>query len=184
MSAIDEYAPAPPDKAWTGIRPDLVRFFARRLGDFAQAEDLVQDLWVKLAQRPRHAATPQNFRAFAFHAAQGLLVNHQQKQANRARLRAQSIDILWQVTDEVTPEDQLLGDEAMGRMGAALDALPERTRQILQWRRHDGLKQREIAARLQISETAVEKHMRKAVAALAAAAAGEAPVRQSPPDRS
>lgn len=171
MSATDNFAPAPATEAWIKLRPDLVRFLARRLGDFAQAEDLVQDLWVKLAQRPKGAIEPQNLRAFAFHAAAGLLANHKQKLAVRARLRTETLDVLWQVTDEETPEDHILGDQALVRMEAAINALPERTREILHWRRIEGQTQREISSRLGISQTAVEKHMRKAVAALALAAA-------------
>lgn len=187
MSATDDYAPAPTADAWAGLRPELVRYLARRLGDFAQAEDLVQDLWLKLAQRPAHAATPRNLRAFAFHAAAGLLANHLQKQAVRARLRSETLAVLWRVTDEETPEDRVLGEEALARMDVALAALPARTRQILLWRRQEGLGQREIAERLGISRTAVEKHMRRAVAALASAAADEgfpAMVRQRPSGRS
>lgn len=187
MSATDDYAPAPPVDAWTGLRPDLVRFLARRLGDFALAEDLVQDLWLKLAQRPVQASEPRSLRAFAFHAAAGLSSNHLQKQAARSRIRSETLEVLWQVTDEETPEDHLLGNEALARMDVALAALPERTRQVLHWRRQDGLTQREIAERLGVSQTAVEKHMRKGVAVLAQAASGEgflAPVRQTDSRRS
>src|SRR3546814_14564515 len=66
-----------------------------------------------------------------------------------------------------TPERELLGREALGTVDTAIDALPERTRQILAWRRIDHLTNRAIAQRLGISETAVEKHMRKAMFALA-----------------
>src|SRR3546814_13856723 len=73
----------------------------------------------------------------------------------------------FSVVEWVTPERERLGREALGTVDTAIDAQPERTRQILAWRRIDHLTNRAIAQRLGISETAVEKHMRKAMFALA-----------------
>ncbi|MFC4310895.1 RNA polymerase sigma factor [Steroidobacter flavus] len=159
---------------WRHLRPDLLRFLARRLGSLAQAEDLLQDLWLKLASY-RPGDKPRDARAFLFHAAANLALNHRVQDRRRAELRAQSVDILWAATEEATPERNVLAAESLDRVARAMDNLPERTRQILIWHRFEGLQQTEIAQRMGISVTAVEKHVRNAIAHLADVLEAEQP---------
>ncbi|MGH7707394.1 MAG: RNA polymerase sigma factor, partial [Candidatus Dormibacteria bacterium] len=55
-----------------------------------------------------------------------------------------------------------------------LDALPERTRDVIWLRRVEGLSQREAAGRLGIKESTLESHMCRGVRALASAVFGGA----------
>ena len=68
---------------------------------------------------------------------------------------------------DFSPEHVLLERERLARATAALLELPERTRVIFVLRRLEGMKYLDIAARLNISVSAVEKHMERAVAHLA-----------------
>jgi RNA polymerase sigma-70 factor (ECF subfamily) len=52
-------------------------------------------------------------------------------------------------------------------MLTALQRLPERSRQVFYLSRFEGLTQREIAVRLRLSRTSVEKHMRRALECVA-----------------
>jgi RNA polymerase sigma-70 factor (ECF subfamily) len=56
----------------------------------------------------------------------------------------------------------LAARERLEKVMAALDSLGPRTREIFLLHRLDGLKYREIAARLDITVSAVEKHIAKA----------------------
>jgi len=70
---------------------------------------------------------------------------------------------------EVTSPDpsQLLQlNEVSELLAHALEALPERTREIFRLNRQEGLKYREIAVRLSISIKTVESNMGKALKAL------------------
>ena len=156
------------EAAYTDSRDRLVQYLTRQLKCRHTAEDLVQDIFLAI---PKTASIRpiQNPRAFLFRIANNLVSNRVRQDARRRELREMNADILWTAVDEVTPERQLLGAEALAQLSAAVDCLPERTQQILAWRRIDGLTNREIAARLGISDTAVEKHIRKAMAFLAAA---------------
>lgn len=156
------------EAAYADNRERLLLYLTRQLRCRQTAEDLVQDVFLAIPKATpiRPVANP---RAFLFRVASNLAVNRSKQEARRRALREANAAILWTAVDEVTPERQLLGSEALARVDAAIARLPERTRQILAWRRLDGLTNRAIAARLAISDTAVEKHMRGAMAALALA---------------
>lgn len=60
-------------------------------------------------------------------------------------------------------EHKLLYDELQEQINIVIGQLPERSREIFLMSRFKGLKNREIADKLQISTTAVEKHIAKAL---------------------
>lgn len=86
------------------------------------------------------------------------------------RVRAEvseSIHDLVNLWDDQRPHDEVLvAYERLERVDAVLERLGSRTREVFLMHRIDGLKYREIAARLGITVSAVEKHVAKAVLAL------------------
>ncbi|MEP9404079.1 RNA polymerase sigma factor [Sphingomonas sp. VNH70] len=142
-----------------------MRYLTRRLSCRHTAEDVAQDVFLAIPRiRPLRPIV--NPRGLLFRIASNMAINLRNQDGRRRELRERHAAILWAAVDEVTPERQLLGGEALACVAQAIGGLPERTRQILHWRRIDGLTNREIAGRLGISTTAVEKHMRTAMATL------------------
>ena len=156
------------EAAYADNRERLLGYLTRRLKCRHAAEDILQDVFLAIPS-VRSIRPVENPRAFLFRIAGNLAINRSKQEARRRQLREANAAILWTAVDEVTPERRLLGEEAIAQLDAAIAQLPERTRQILAWRRIDGLTNREIAARLGISQTAVEKHMRNAMTALVCA---------------
>ncbi|HEY6925809.1 MAG TPA: sigma-70 family RNA polymerase sigma factor, partial [Steroidobacteraceae bacterium] len=64
------------------------------------------------------------------------------------------------------PERRVSGREEVQRMCRALEKLPQKCRQAFELRKFDGLSQREIAERMGISQSTVEKHLIKALRAV------------------
>ena len=60
-------------------------------------------------------------------------------------------------------DDKLLFDELQTQVNAVIGNLPERCREVFLLSRFEGMKNREIAEKLNISTTAVEKHISKAI---------------------
>lgn len=168
----DAFASASLFAAYRDHRPELLHRLARRLNCRATAEDLVQDLYLKLE---RIAAIPsiRSARALLFQAADNLAIDHIRVETRRIELRAQAHDLLWEGADAATPERQVVALDEVRRTLAVIAKLPERSREIFVLNRFDGVPQREIAERLGISQTAVEKHMRKVMARLAETVAGD-----------
>jgi RNA polymerase sigma-70 factor (ECF subfamily) len=159
--------------AYITHRGQLVRFLTRRLHSSATAEDVAQDLYLRLSAI---AASVRDPKAFLFRAAANLASNHARDEARRAALRVEAMADGLAPIESLDPERRALGAERLRRVAAAVGALPDRTRAIFIMNRYDGLTQREIAQRLGVSQTAVENHMSKAIAVLTAALAeNEAP---------
>ena len=64
------------------------------------------------------------------------------------------------------PAESMEYEEISAMISKTLEELPERTREIFELNRQEGLKYREIAERLSISVKTVEAHMGKALKAL------------------
>ncbi|MGI8839781.1 MAG: RNA polymerase sigma factor [Caulobacteraceae bacterium] len=73
------------------------------------------------------------------------------------------IDALNIVDDDGGPERRLSGREEVERFRHVLASIPPKCREAFELRKFDGLSQREIAGRMGIAESTVEKHLSKAL---------------------
>ncbi|WEK45126.1 MAG: sigma-70 family RNA polymerase sigma factor [Candidatus Andeanibacterium colombiense] len=158
---------------WRGMRPGLVRFLARRTGCVAAAEDLVQDLWLRLDGAERNGgAQPRNPVSYLFAAAANLARDHARAEKRRAALNAEAMRLVFDglpaaASAAASPEREAEATQELASVVAIIDRLPPRTREIFALNRFEGVSYRQIALRLAISTTAVEKHMKRALDALA-----------------
>ena len=146
-------------------RGPLERYFRARLGSAVDVDDLVQEVFLRLTQRGPGApvAAVENY---LFTVAASVL-NDTHRRAARRGGRHQPFDDVRHSGEDFSPERVFLGREQLAAVEMALHELPERTRGIFVLNRFEEMTYREIARRLQISTSAVEKHMIKALAHLA-----------------
>jgi RNA polymerase sigma-70 factor (ECF subfamily) len=146
-------------------RPALLRFMQLRGVSADEAEDLVQDLYLKLeglAVGP--IAEP---RAYLYRMADNLLLDRRRAAIRRARREE-----LWSQAgpgsraspgDAATAaDDALIAQQQLHIVESALASLSERTVEIFRRFRIEGERQKQIAADLGISVSAVEKHLQRA----------------------
>jgi RNA polymerase sigma-70 factor (ECF subfamily) len=153
-------------EAFVRHRPELLRFIASRLRSAAAAEDAVQEAYLRAAA----AAPPiRDAKALLFQTAANLIRNVVRSDGRARAAYASYADLVAPPAEALTPERRLLGAEALARAQAAIAALPPQCRRVFELHRFEGLKQREVAERLGVSATMVEKHMRRAMAALVSA---------------
>jgi RNA polymerase sigma factor (sigma-70 family) len=141
-------------------RVPLLRFFQRRVTPGEDADDLVQDVFSRLAGQD--LATIANIHGYVFQVAANVL----RDRARRASVRSivtQAPDG-FDVEDEAgfTPERILQSKEALQIMVAAIYELPETVRIVFSHYHFDGVAQVEIARRMGLSLSTVEKHMARA----------------------
>ena len=142
------------------------RFLSRRLRDGADVEDLTQEVFARLLKRAELGEIA-NIEGYLFHTAANLLRERARKAARRPGDTAHT-DEIDAAVEEFSPERILLGREAYARMVEALQELPERTRTIFVLNRFEELSAAEIARRLGVSVSTVEKDMMRAIAHLKA----------------
>jgi RNA polymerase sigma-70 factor (ECF subfamily) len=132
------------------LRAPLTHFFLRRSKSSADAEEMVQDLFLRLMRRA------------------DLMSLQNVDGSEQARGRGLHVEINDAVAEYDAPDAEqiIAGRQRLKRMLAALDALPPRARAVVILRRFENLTYPQIAQRLGISVSAVEKHMVRAMSAL------------------
>lgn len=156
-------------RAW---REPLRRYFEKRRPRGADADDLVQDVFERLARRADLAAI-RNIEGYLFQTAAHALTDHIRRRSARKSDQHDTLDDQPDAPrEERSPERVLLAREDVDRVLAVLAELPERTQTVFALNRWDGLSYREVARFLRISQSAVEKHMTRALAHLDARLGG------------
>jgi RNA polymerase sigma-70 factor (ECF subfamily) len=146
------------------LRPALMRYFQRRTASVSDAEELVQELFLRLLRRADLFAL-ENLDGYVFEAAANLARDRVRRQKARGGRHIDIADI-EAATDEPSPEQVVDARKRLDLMLLALDGLPPRARAIVILRRFENLTYRQIAERLDISVSAVEKHMVRSMSAL------------------
>jgi RNA polymerase sigma-70 factor (ECF subfamily) len=153
---------------YLAMREVLLRFLTARLGDPAAADDVYQELFVRL----RAGALPQdltNPKGYLFRMAYNLA-----NELSRARRRQEARDIHWTdattqkvgtdtISDTAAADEALASKERLAAVMRALEGLPPKTREVFVMCRVRGLSHRDIAEVMGISTKTVEKHMTAAL---------------------
>lgn len=146
-------------------RAPLRRFFERRMRNSPEPDDLVQEVFLRLV-RQGDISDIQFLDGYVFQVAANVLRDY----ARRWTVRAGEAD--YAQLDETaleggfSPERVLLGEEALETLIKALQDLPQKTAVIFSLYHFDSVPQVQIARRLGMSLSTVEKHMSRANAHL------------------
>lgn len=158
-------------------------FYARLGARRAEAEDLVQDLFVKLYERSADYQPQGSFGAFAFRVARNLWMDHGRRQANRPTGALADGDerALRELVAERPsgPLEDLEREEDAARLRSAIGRLPEAHRSVFELGALQGLPYQAVGEALGLPVGTVKSRMfhavRKLRAALGLAEDGEEP---------
>jgi RNA polymerase sigma factor (sigma-70 family) len=156
---------------------ELEAYLARRLNDRLLASDLVQDVFLRVAEKP-DIGSQENVRAYLYRIATNLAIDHERRVVRRAGL-VQSDSIAKEIADERPRPQKVLEDrDRLARVMEAIAQLPPLSQEIFRLNREEGLSYSEVARRLSISDSSVQKHLARALSHALAAAEGnsQAPV--------
>jgi RNA polymerase sigma-70 factor (ECF subfamily) len=134
----------------------------------AQAQEVTQEVFLRLYQAMRNGDGIQNPRAWLFRVAHNLGL----KVRSRERaFRAMTPDWERLVHPAASPESMLLDREKTGKVVEAMESLSPQQRNCL-YLRSEGLRYREIAEVIGISSSTVNEFLRRAISRLAEAVNG------------
>jgi len=141
----------------------LVRVAESMLRERALAEEIAQEVMLELWRRRESLEVEQTFAAYLIRSTRNRALNHIRHQRVVAR-EAAAAAIEPQTSRSA--EEELLGVELQQAVREAIDALPEKSREVFRLSREQGLKYVEIASVLEISVKTVEKRMGQALSEL------------------
>jgi RNA polymerase sigma factor (sigma-70 family) len=150
-------------------RAALLRFFTARTGSAAEAEDLVQEIFVKLSVMDDPEVT--NGLAFLYRLGGNLMLDRYRSRIRSARRDAE----YWGAshpgprhTEPPPAEAAIEARQRLERVIAALNKLPPQCGRVFTLHKLKGLTYSETARTLGISVSAVEKHISRALKQLVA----------------
>ncbi len=157
-------------ESFLNYSPRLINYAIRFVANREIAQDIVQDCFIHLWER---------MEKFDFLAVKPLLftmvrnacLNHLKHEnvLTLQHLKYIHDDVgeerIYHYDFNMEPNTPILYEELEKQVQIVIEKLPKRCRQVFLLSRFEGLKNKDIASRLDISLTAVEKHIRRALVA-------------------
>ncbi len=171
VAPSDKAQPEPPQETPSGsadiasvyleIRSALYRYVYRYFRRSQEAEDVVQEAFVKViqAQRQRDIQSP---KSYLFRTARNLSLAHIDKAAYRLTDEVGDLLTESELLVSRTMEEEYEARENFEMFCRAVRTLPLKCRRVFVLCRVYSFKQKEVAARLNISLSAVEGHLSRA----------------------
>jgi len=129
--------------------------------DSDAAEDVVQDVFMKVWRRKSQLDFSKSIKSYLFRSSVNTALNYLEK--NRRSTSMEETNAGQMQLGINTTEDAIGYQEVNLRIHQALEALPPKCRTVFSLSRYEELSYAEIAEQLGISVKAVEKHMGKAL---------------------
>lgn len=160
--------PAPVETLETVFRGEidaLYRTALRMLGSREEAEDAVQDAYIRIAHPVSPQQMPEHPRGWIFRVLRNLCIDRLRSRTTRLRVvtATEDIETLAQhSTTHRTPESDLLNADALDRVARAMDAMPQDLSDALSLVVIEGLSYRETASILGIPVGTVRSRLSRA----------------------
>lgn len=143
----------------------VYRYMLRLCRNEAVAEELFQEVWMKLIKARENYVATAKFTTYLYKLAHNQFIDHYRKQTVRI-VEDQSVD-----ADDVgqtvnNPEQQAQTNQAFGKLVELVEALPNEQREVFLLREEAGMSLPEIAETLGINNEAAKSRLRYAIAKL------------------
>ena len=141
----------------------LYQFAGRFVKDAQTAENIVQDVFVKLWTNRENCLITSSLKSYLYAATRNTALNflsHEKKQLSTEDLMSDRRDTT------ANPEERIIENEMIDGVHKAIEKLPEKCRYVYLMKRYDDLKYHEIAEILDISINTVKTQMKRALKSL------------------
>ena len=146
----------------------LFHFFVKKGLDEGTAEDLVQEVFLRLLRNGKDVDGDLYARNLVYRVAQNLLIDHFRKNNGTVRVRlwqdednADTFPV-WLAESDLDPEECCMINEASKHVRSAFSRLPAHYAKALFMKEYQGMSYREIASDLGLTEKAVESLLHRA----------------------
>lgn len=140
----------------------LKKFLSRYLYNHQDIEDVVQETYLRAYKAEQDKGIEQP-KAFLFRIAKNIALTELTKKSRLITNYIADLDDSNVIDSETTVEDEVEARQNLGIYCEAVAALPEQCRRVYLLRKVHGLPHKEIAERLELTVSSVEKHLHKGV---------------------
>jgi RNA polymerase sigma-70 factor (family 1) len=138
--------------------------FAKALtGSGVLAQEVTQDVFVKIWQHKDKLDEVKNLKTYLFVIARNVSLNYRKDKQQFFRTEDVSDMVLRFSDKDKTPEQQLLSKEILHHINNAVEALPPRCKLIFKLVKENGLKYSEVGEILSLSVNTIENQMSTAL---------------------
>ncbi|MEJ5055233.1 RNA polymerase sigma factor [Sphingobacterium sp. MYb382] len=141
--------------------PALMRHLITKVVDYDVAEDILHDLFLSLWKNRAQLKTIENLPAYLYSSCRYLVLAHYRKTMPYLHaVDVQEVDVL---DESVSIEERLHYRYLIDMVANEIENLPEKCREVFKLSRNESFTNKEIAQKMEISESTVEKHITKAI---------------------
>ena len=144
------------------LKDKLFRLAWSIVRDSAEAEDIVQDIFLKLWTKHDEWNEIENLEAYCFRATKNLAFDRVESLSIRRTENIASDSESGVFVDNITPFFKLVESERNTLLYKCIDELPENQKLVFQLREIEGMSYKEIAEVLKISEDLVKENLFRA----------------------
>jgi RNA polymerase sigma factor (sigma-70 family) len=141
---------------------EISAYIRKRGSDEQDVADILQESFVRLSQYP-DAETIQNHRAFLFQTASNIAVDSYRRGAVRSLHAEPEADVEFVSDTSMSPQRYWEAQESLDQFNHWLEELPELQRHAFVLHSIEGCTYAEIAVRLNISVSSVERYSKSAM---------------------
>jgi RNA polymerase sigma factor (sigma-70 family) len=146
--------------AYRQYESSLKRFISRFLPKAQDIEDVAQETFLRAYVTEQGRAIEQP-KSFLFRIAKNVALNQLARKSNQIIVHLEDLGLVDVLSTEATVEDELQARQTLGLHCEAVAALPPQCRRVYLLRKVYGLSHKDIAKRMGIAVSTVEKHLVK-----------------------
>lgn len=130
-----------------GLKDKLFRFSARIVGDDEMAEDVVQDVVIKMWDKREERHEYQNLEAYCMRMTKNLSIDKTRAKSFQNVSLDKAPEL---IQTSQNPYQQTAQNDTVSHVHELMQALPEKQRMVMQLRDVEGMEYKEIAAALEL----------------------------------
>ncbi|MCB8877672.1 RNA polymerase sigma factor [Acidisoma silvae] len=141
---------------------EILSYLMVRLRDREMAADLTQDTFLRYAEQAGRAVILHE-RSYLYRTAHNLAIDHM-RQVERRQTESVPHEALAEIPGQTAnPEEAFAARQRVDQLRRVIAELPRRTQEVFALNRLEDLTYPEVARRLGISESSVQKHLSRAL---------------------
>jgi RNA polymerase sigma-70 factor (ECF subfamily) len=149
------------EQVWRALHADLRRFLLRRVGREDLADDLLQEVFLRIHRRLDGLADIDRLHGWVFRIAGNVVIDHYRAAGKREKpAAAEAIDATAASTDEAGDESEM-NAEVAGWLASMVEHLPETHREAVRLAELERVPQTEIARRLGLSVSGAKSRVQR-----------------------